>query len=322
MKKLISLFLVLIMLCVCMMTGFSAYAYEEDEDEIIDGLDEEEIMNNPPVYSIEQEFEDHGILFLLTSAASASNPVYTVEDFDESLGVASVRRITSDGAKNHIFYVELDKHDKQNVLDVIEELNKMSGILCAEPNFRLYPDESKQVSEELLNAIKEYENKEDITVDDIILQLDNIVSTNKHLVSYSIKNRLYRDDIVEIRVGVYKFRTGRPIPMIFTNGALYDVREAYETGVIDDFDLLSLSTFQNINFEKVELIYGDANGDWCLDILDATHIQRHLAQLNEDFIDLELCDIDEDGDVSIMDATAIQRRLAKLDVPVATPDEV
>lgn len=312
MKKLISLFLVLIMLCVCMMTSFSVYAYEEDEDEIISGFDEDEIMKNPPVYSIDQDFEDDGLLFLLTSAASVSNPVYTVEDFDESLGVISVRRITSDGKPNHIFYVKLDKHDKQNVLDVIDAINQMEGVLIAEPNGVLHPDESKKVSEELLNAIKVHENKEDITADDITLRLDNIVSTDKHLVSYSINNRLHSADVVEIRVGEYKFTTGRPIPMIFTNGALYDVREAYETGVIDDFDLLSLSSFQNINFKKVELIYGDANGDWYLDIMDATHIQRHLAQLSEEFIDLELSDMDKDGDVSVMDATAIQLKLAEL----------
>ena len=75
---------------------------------------------------------------------------------------------------------------------------------------------------------------------------------------------------------------------------------------------------------------GDADSDGELTVMDATFIQRALAQLCEfsprDALECSslkyLSDFDGDGDVSIMDATAIQRRLARLDVPVATPDEI
>lgn len=61
------------------------------------------------------------------------------------------------------------------------------------------------------------------------------------------------------------------------------------------------------------LRYGDANADYSVDITDATHIQRHLAQYFElgDF-ERFAADVDGDSRVSIFDATTIQRKLASL----------
>lgn len=81
--------------------------------------------------------------------------------------------------------------------------------------------------------------------------------------------------------------------------------------------------------EELELggLLGDVDMDEDLTILDATCIQRYLANLQQyesytyEFVNA-LSDVDADGEMSVMDATAIQRRLAKLDVPVATAEEV
>ena len=60
-------------------------------------------------------------------------------------------------------------------------------------------------------------------------------------------------------------------------------------------------------------LYGDADFDGEVSIMDATRIQRLLASLiTEDDISLAAADVDEDGEVSIMDATRIQRYLAGL----------
>lgn len=314
MKKLMSLCMVLIILCACMASGFSVYAYDEvwdEEDETI--LDEESIIANRPTYTVDDEFEDDGVLLTLTHAMSSLDPVFTPQDF-EGLGVLDVRRITSDGSKYHIYYLTLDKHDKQNVLYVVNELNKIDGVLAAEPNLVLHLDTGKELSDELYNAIKEYENNENLEKSDISLHFKNLVAQDKYLVKYSQKDSSTSSDVLKIRIGEYKFTTSRPIPLIFTDNKLYEIKDAYEKGVIDDFDLLSISSFNNINFKKTELVYGDADGNWHLDISDATHIQRYLAQLgNGRFIDLELADIDKDGEVSVMDATAIQRQLAGLE---------
>ncbi len=68
-------------------------------------------------------------------------------------------------------------------------------------------------------------------------------------------------------------------------------------------------------------LLGDADGDGSVTILDATHIQRFLAELiPKDEIDLTAADVSGDG-VDIIDATKIQRYLAELDVsePIDQP---
>lgn len=62
---------------------------------------------------------------------------------------------------------------------------------------------------------------------------------------------------------------------------------------------------------------GDVNSDGSLSILDATAIQRHLAQLQLiDTDKLTSADYDYSNKVDIIDATVLQRFLAKLDVGV------
>lgn len=57
-------------------------------------------------------------------------------------------------------------------------------------------------------------------------------------------------------------------------------------------------------------LLGDADSDGEVSILDATRIQRYLADIvGADEIDADAADADEDGDISIVDATAIQRYL-------------
>ena len=59
-------------------------------------------------------------------------------------------------------------------------------------------------------------------------------------------------------------------------------------------------------------LLGDVDGDGEVTILDATAIQRVLAELTVKAYIAAAADADEDGDVTIMDATAIQRHLAEL----------
>lgn len=89
----------------------------------------------------------------------------------------------------------------------------------------------------------------------------------------------------------------------------YSIKEMYSTKpeIIDIIIKRQLT-------DRVGYI-GDADGDGEVAILDATVIQRHLAQL--DTLDIEYreyaCDIDDDGKVDVLDATRIQRKLAVLD---------
>lgn len=62
-------------------------------------------------------------------------------------------------------------------------------------------------------------------------------------------------------------------------------------------------------------ILGDVDGDGDVTIIDATAIQRKLANLPNESYDEAAADTDGDGEVTIVDATYIQRYLAGLDYP-------
>ena len=57
---------------------------------------------------------------------------------------------------------------------------------------------------------------------------------------------------------------------------------------------------------------GDADNDDDVTVMDATAIQRHIAELPTKSFSTIQADADEDGDITVMDATAIQRYLADL----------
>ena len=60
-------------------------------------------------------------------------------------------------------------------------------------------------------------------------------------------------------------------------------------------------------------LIGDADGDGDVTILDATRIQRWLADLvGDNMINKANADADRDGEVTILDATRIQRFLADI----------
>lgn len=64
------------------------------------------------------------------------------------------------------------------------------------------------------------------------------------------------------------------------------------------------------------VVYGDVNCDGSIEIIDATLIQRALANLNTlNPISLEAADYDRDGKMTILDATWIQRKLARFEIP-------
>lgn len=66
--------------------------------------------------------------------------------------------------------------------------------------------------------------------------------------------------------------------------------------------------------ERRDVIRGDADGDGTLTILDATAIQRKLAELSVKSFNESAADVDGDG-LNITDATSIQRKLAEFPDP-------
>lgn len=106
----------------------------------------------------ESDFEDDSVLVIITNEKSLEFHEYTVEDFPdincisvEDLSPYADRSIEEkrsylglDGSKGRIdaskykqiLYIKLAEHSKENVLDVIEILEKRDDVYCAEPNYK------------------------------------------------------------------------------------------------------------------------------------------------------------------------------------------
>ena len=110
------------------------------------------------------------------------------------------------------------------------------------------------------------------------------------------------------------------------SGAFYDLTDAWDrdfSGLRDAWNAMNADT--KIAYECSAAIIGDADQDGELTILDATRIQRYLAELNQNPFSMVKAsdyyygypigctiDFDRDGSFTIMDATKIQRNLADL----------
>lgn len=65
-------------------------------------------------------------------------------------------------------------------------------------------------------------------------------------------------------------------------------------------------------YEPENNILGDVDGDGKVSVLDATAIQKHLANISQDKYNEGAADADGDKKISVLDATAIQKHLAHL----------
>ncbi len=65
--------------------------------------------------------------------------------------------------------------------------------------------------------------------------------------------------------------------------------------------------------EEEEFLYGDADGNGKVNVVDANLVRRYSAELvGEDEILLEVCDVDGNGKVNVVDANFIRRYAAEL----------
>lgn len=71
---------------------------------------------------------------------------------------------------------------------------------------------------------------------------------------------------------------------------------------------------KTIHFKVFDMVYGDADANGLVNVMDATTIQRHLASIIADSeIELSLADCDTNDSVTVLDATYIQRFAASLE---------
>ena len=102
----------------------------------------------------------------------------------------------------------------------------------------------------------------------------------------------------------------------------YPIRISYDYENYDIYDKdLNLIKFQTVNgavkiTQNQSFILGDANKDSKVTVVDASCIQKYIAQIkSNESIDILAADVDEDGYTTIIDVTIIQRYLSKISVP-------
>lgn len=97
-----------------------------------------------------------------------------------------------------------------------------------------------------------------------------------------------------------------------------DINMSYSSIKSTDWEYYSESTKRRIleqaydSFTYDKYLYGDANGDGSINIVDATYVQMFIAKYKLDDFNEKLADYDRSGEVNILDSTAIQMKVAKL----------
>lgn len=105
------------------------------------------------------------------------------------------------------------------------------------------------------------------------------------------------------------------LPILFINeNECLSFSEAYDRGIFTADSLAELidsgsQTKQVVSYLRI----GDVDKNGIINILDATAIQKHLANLETfDSSEIELADVNSDGVINILDATEIQKYSANL----------
>ena len=115
--------------------------------------------------------------------------------------------------------------------------------------FALYDE----VTDEFLEAVRvEYDNDK-IEKNAVLIYYMKELSENKYVTQYAVSGYMYTCDMVNIVVGNYIIESARPEPVIFADGTMYEMVDAYEKGIINDDDLFLMSTFDEIDMISLKV---------------------------------------------------------------------
>ena len=117
--------------------------------------------------------------------------------------------------------------------------------------------EEIEVTDDFLGAVRlDYNNleiqKEDIHIEYMVAFP---YSSEKYLVKYSVDGYAYSCDMVNIGLGNYIITTDRPTPVVYFNGKMFELEDAYDNYILTDRDLEYLYSEQLIDIEKTKITY-------------------------------------------------------------------
>ncbi len=111
----------------------------------------------------------------------------------------------------------------------------------------------EMVGNAFVKAVRAQYNNNKIQKEDINIDFMNIICEGKYLTKYTVKNYGYTCDMVDIEVGDYVINTARPEPVVYANGVIYDIADAYEQGILSDDDLYIMSTYDELDMVKAKI---------------------------------------------------------------------
>ncbi len=124
--------------------------------------------------------------------------------------------------------------------------------------------ENSAIEKEIINLIVKENLKYNITPEDVYISYCLKLDDDKYIVRHSESCFGYSCDVVEIPLGNYNLIVHqRPVPEIYTGGVLYDIEDAYEQGIINDNDLHTMSTFDEIDI-AIDFLYKDKFNEYCM----------------------------------------------------------
>ena len=262
--------------------------------------------------------------------SSKYKPSYTIKKIEELDDSSKLIQNEIYGATYEFNYVDREEVTYINKFDFDESYNIIDRVMfktecLADYTIHYVPtengaptsDKSKWV--ELFSGKPDYKGYICADVEDFLIK-DNNGSIAITVNTSSVNEGLTSTDsgYVKNTIGVGEWLTNTSGKYVFKNDSQYgdsyiyyddtmsDVLDWYKTNNNDEIG----GTFVIKAITKQNLL-GDVNLDGVINIVDATDIQKYLAEINElDEIQKLNADFNEDGIVNITDSTAIQKYLA------------
>jgi len=255
----------------------------------------------------EYNFEDNRISFMLKQSGKYEVTLENLSQF----GVIEIEQVDS-----LWYYLILDKHDHQNVLDVIDRME--------------HTEESYLYSVHVVNIPVEDPYKDSQIKQAFINQYGTPQFYDEIMYQYFDEEKTVLDWVlINVAVETMVEPIENPQPHYYTVGdivygsiyyhgpfdvpyCVYDAKNNEFIGISEvDFDEYKglREVFCTPKYGK---LIGDVDEDGRVSIVDATYIQCMLAKKTELAVMKLIVDFNRDGEISVLDATCIQRKLAKI----------
>ncbi len=262
--------------------------------------------------------------------SSKYKPSYTIKNIEELDGSSKLLQNEIYGATYEFNYVDREEVTYINKFDFDESYNIIDRVIfktecIADYTIHYVPtendaptsDKSKWV--ELFSGKPDYKGYICADVEDFLIK-DNNGSIAITVNTSSVNEGLASTDngYVKNTIGVGEWLTNTSGTFVFKNDSKYGDSYIYYDDTMSDV----LDWYKTYNNDEIggtfvikaitkQNLLGDVNLDGAINIVDATEIQKYIAEINElNEIQALNADFNGDGVINITDSTAIQKYLA------------